>query len=230
MASPLLEVEDLRTHYVGFGGRRVVKAVDGVSFTLSEGQTIGLVGESGCGKTTLCLSLVRLLAAGAKIESGSIKLNGREITTLTEKEMAHVRGNEIGMILQDPMTSLNPVLNIETQVAEPAKKHLGIRGKQLLELVQELLRSVRIPSPELRMAEYPHQMSGGHAATDRWCDRAVGQTGGDHRRRADDQPRRHDPSAVSRPAPQAPGRDRRRPDLRHPRSRDRGQRCATRSS
>ncbi len=161
MANPLLEVEDLRTHYVGFGGRRVVKAVDGVSFTLAEGQTIGLVGESGCGKTTLCLSLVRLLAAGARIESGSIKLNGREITTLSEKEMANVRGNEIGMILQDPMTSLNPVLNIETQVAEPARKHLGMKGKKLLELVQELLRSVRIPSPELRMAEYPHQMSGG---------------------------------------------------------------------
>ncbi|MGI9615810.1 MAG: ABC transporter ATP-binding protein [Acidimicrobiales bacterium] len=161
MAEPLLQVEDLRTHYVGFGGRRVVKAVDGVSFTLSEGQTIGLVGESGCGKTTLCLSLVRLLASGARIESGSIKLNGREITTLSEKEMADVRGNEIGMILQDPMTSLNPVLNIETQVGEPAKKHLGIRGSQLLELVQELLHSVRIPSPELRMSEFPHQMSGG---------------------------------------------------------------------
>ena len=161
MAEPLLQVEDLHTHYVGFGGSRVVKAVDGVSFTLSEGQTIGLVGESGCGKTTLCLSLVRLLAAGARIESGSIRLNGRELTTLSEKEMATVRGNEIGMILQDPMTSLNPVLNIETQVGEPAKKHLGIKGAQLLDLVKELLNSVRIPSPELRMAEYPHQMSGG---------------------------------------------------------------------
>ena len=116
MAAPLLEVEDLHTHYVGFGGSRVVKAVDGVSFTLSEGQTIGLVGESGCGKTTLCLSLVRLLAAGAEIVSGSIRLNGRELTTLSKKEMATVRGNEIGMILQDPMTSLNPVLNIQTLV------------------------------------------------------------------------------------------------------------------
>jgi oligopeptide/dipeptide ABC transporter ATP-binding protein len=161
VAEPLLEVEDLRTYYTGFGGSRVVKAVDGVSFTLSEGQTIGLVGESGCGKTTLCLSLVRLLAAGAEIVAGSIKLNGRELTSLSEKEMSHVRGAEIGMILQDPMTSLNPVLNIETQVGEPAARHLGVKGKNLRNLVEELLRSVRIPSPDLRMVEYPHQMSGG---------------------------------------------------------------------
>ena len=161
MAKELLRVEDLRTHYTGFGGRRVVKAVDGVSFSLEEGQTIGLVGESGCGKTTTCLSLVRLLAGGAKIVSGEIILNGRDITKLSEKEMADIRGNEIGMILQDPMTSLNPVLNIQTQVGEPAQRHLGKKGAALVELVQELLHKVRIPSPETRMSEFPHQMSGG---------------------------------------------------------------------
>jgi oligopeptide/dipeptide ABC transporter ATP-binding protein len=161
MGRELLRVEDLVTHYTGFGGSRVVKAVDGVSFTLEEGQTIGLVGESGCGKTTTCLSLVRLLPGGAQIESGSVQLNGREITTLSEKEMAEVRGNEIAMILQDPMTSLNPVLDIETQVGEAAKRHLGTSGKALKGLVKDLLASVRIPSPEVRMAEYPHQMSGG---------------------------------------------------------------------
>ncbi len=161
MARELLRVTDLHTHYVGFGGERVVRAVDGLSFTLEEGQTIGLVGESGCGKTTTCLSLVRLLAAGASIVSGSIELNGREITTLSDKEMSSVRGNEIGMILQDPMTSLNPVLNIETQVGEPARRHLGVRGKALVDLVADLLDKVRIPSPRVRMSEFPHQMSGG---------------------------------------------------------------------
>ena len=161
MAKELLRVEDLVTHYTGFGGDRVVKAVDGVSFTLEEGQTIGLVGESGCGKTTTCLSLVRLLPSGAQIMGGSIQLNGRELMGLTEREMADVRGNEIAMILQDPMTSLNPVINIETQVGEPAKRHLGKKGQVLKDLVKDLLASVRIPSPEVRMAEYPHQMSGG---------------------------------------------------------------------
>lgn len=157
----LLEVTDLETHYTGFGGSRVVKAVDGLSFSLSEGRTIGLVGESGCGKTTTCLSLVRLLAHGAEIVGGSIKLRGREITDLTESEMADVRGNEIAMILQDPMTSLNPLFDIGDQVGEPAKRHDGLRGASLKERVQSLLHSVRIPSPKIRMAEYPHQMSGG---------------------------------------------------------------------
>lgn len=161
MATSLLEVTDLETHYVGFGGSRVVKAVDGLSFRLDEGRTLGLVGESGCGKTTTCLSLVRLLAHGAEIVGGSITLEGRELTTLTENEMADVRGNEIAMILQDPMTSLNPLFTIGNQVEEPAKRHDGLRGKALVSRVKELLGSVRIPSPAIRMAEHPHQMSGG---------------------------------------------------------------------
>ncbi|MCP4227975.1 MAG: ABC transporter ATP-binding protein [Actinomycetia bacterium] len=161
MTQPVLEVTDLSTHYTGFGGSRVVRAVDGVSFTLEEGKTLGLVGESGCGKTTTCLSLVRLLAHGAEIVGGSIKLEGRELTTLTSAEMADVRGNEIAMILQDPMTSLNPLFNIGNQVGEPAERHDKLKGKALKERVRSLLHSVRIPSPEVRMAEYPHQMSGG---------------------------------------------------------------------
>lgn len=161
VSEPLLKVTDLQTHYVGFGGSRVVKAVDGISFTLEEGKTIGLVGESGCGKTTTCLSLVRLLAHGAEIVGGSIELEGRELTTLADGEMADVRGNEIAMILQDPMTSLNPLFDIGDQVAEPAQRHDGLRGSTLKERVRSLLDSVRIPSPEVRMAEYPHQMSGG---------------------------------------------------------------------
>ena len=128
MAEPLLEVTDLETHYTGFGGSRVVRAVDRLSFSLSEGQTIGLVGESGCGKTTTCLSLVRLLAHGAEIVGGSIKLAGREITDLSESEMADVRGNEIAMILQDPLTSLNPLFDIAETVLTLAQivKHLAL--------------------------------------------------------------------------------------------------------
>ena len=160
-AKTLMEVTDLNTHYTGFGGSRVVKAVDGLSFDLSEGQTIGLVGESGCGKTTTCLSLVRLLAHGAEIVDGSIKLGDIEITDLTEKEMADVRGNEIAMILQDPMTSLNPLFDIGDQVGEPAERHDKLKGTGLKDRIKSLLNSVRIPSPSVRMAEYPHQMSGG---------------------------------------------------------------------
>jgi oligopeptide/dipeptide ABC transporter ATP-binding protein len=161
MARELLKVTDLATHYTGFGGSRIVKAVDGVSFSLEQGQTIGIVGESGCGKTTLCLSLVRLLAPGAEIVAGSIELGGRDIMKLSEKQMVQVRGKEIAMILQDPMTSLNPVINIKTQVGEPAQKHRGLSGSPLRERVRQLLDSVRIPSPEVRMEEFPHQMSGG---------------------------------------------------------------------
>jgi oligopeptide/dipeptide ABC transporter ATP-binding protein len=157
----LLRVNDLQTHYFSFGGARIVKAVDRVSFSLDEGETIGLVGESGCGKTTACLSIVGLLPPAARIVGGSIEFGGRDLTQLRLREMRHVRGREIAMILQDPMASLNPLFSIYRQVAEPAYYHRGIRGGPLRRRVQELLRSVRIPSPESRMREYPHQMSGG---------------------------------------------------------------------
>ena len=161
MTEPLLQVRDLHTHFTSFGGTRVVKAIDGISFDLREGETLGLIGESGCGKTTTCLSVVGLLPAGAKIVSGSIRFAGEELTTKTQAEMRHIRGRGIGMILQDPMASLNPLFSIFTQVSEPAYYHLKIRGRLLRERVLELLRSVRIPSPGQRMHEYPHQMSGG---------------------------------------------------------------------
>jgi oligopeptide/dipeptide ABC transporter ATP-binding protein len=157
----LLRVSDLRTHYVSFGGARIVKAVDGVSFTLDEGETIGLVGESGCGKTTTCMSIVGLLPAGARIAGGSILFAGEELTTKRPRQLRHVRGRQIAMILQDPMASLNPRFSIYTQVAEPAYHHRGLRGRRLRERVRELLQAVRIPSPATRMREYPHQMSGG---------------------------------------------------------------------
>jgi oligopeptide/dipeptide ABC transporter ATP-binding protein len=157
----LLRVSDLQTHYFSFGGTRVVKAVDRVSFTLGEGETIGLVGESGCGKTTTCLSVVGLLPPAARIVGGSIEFAGEELTTKRPREMRRIRGRQIAMILQDPMASLNPLFSIYWQVAEPAYHHQGMRGRSLRQRVRDLLRAVRIASPEVRMREYPHQMSGG---------------------------------------------------------------------
>jgi oligopeptide/dipeptide ABC transporter ATP-binding protein len=160
MAS-LLQVQDLQTHYVSFGGTRVVKAVDGVSFALDEGETLGVVGESGCGKTTTCLSIVGLLPAGARIVGGRIDFAGQDLARTRQRDMRRVRGAKIAMILQDPMASLNPLFSIYHQVAEPAYYHRGIRGGGLRRRVRELLEAVRIASPAQRMREYPHQMSGG---------------------------------------------------------------------
>jgi len=157
----LLRVAGLQTHYTSFGGSRVVKAVDRISFTLRKGETIGLVGESGCGKTTTCLSIVGLLPSAARIVGGSIEFDGEELTTKRPREMRRVRGRKIAMILQDPMASLNPLFSIYRQVAEPAYYHQRARGRSLRQRVRDLLQAVRIPSPEVRMREYPHQMSGG---------------------------------------------------------------------
>src|SRR5881394_450611 len=158
---PLLQVTDLETHYVSFGGARVIKAVDDVSFTLNEGETLGIVGESGCGKTTTCLSIVGLLPPAARIVGGHIEFAGKDLAQLSQSEMRRVRGAQIAMILQDPMASLNPLFSIYTQVAEPAYYHRSIRGRSLRQRVRQLLDAVRIPSPAQRMREYPHQMSGG---------------------------------------------------------------------
>jgi oligopeptide/dipeptide ABC transporter ATP-binding protein len=158
---PVLEVADLRTHFAGFGGARVVKAVDGVSFVLRAGETLGLVGESGSGKTTTCLSIVGLLPRGARIVGGHVLFEGEDLTTRSPRELRRLRGRRIAMILQDPMASLNPLFTIYRQVAEPAFFHQRLRGRSLRGRVQELLHAVRIPSPEWRMRDYPHQLSGG---------------------------------------------------------------------
>ena len=161
MNEPLLQVRDLHTHFTSFGGSRIVKAIDGIDFDVREGETLGLIGESGSGKTTTCLSIVGLLPAGARIVAGSIRFSGEELTTKTQAAMRHVRGRSIAMILQDPMASLNPLFSIFTQVSEPAFYHLRVRGRPLRERVKDLLSSVRIPSAQRRMREHPHQMSGG---------------------------------------------------------------------
>ena len=161
MTEPLLRVVNLQTQFRSFGGSRVIQAVDGISFELGEGETLGLVGESGCGKTTTCLSILGVLPPAAHITGGEIHFAGEDLTKKSPREMRRIRGASIAMILQDPMASLNPLFTIFRQVAEPAFFHQQLRGRTLRERVMHLLRAVRIPSPEWRMRDYPHQMSGG---------------------------------------------------------------------
>ena len=155
-----LEVDDLRTYFTTRWG--TVKAVDGVSFTLRRGETLGIVGESGSGKSVTALSLMRLVQSPpGHIVGGRVVLNNRDILELSEGQMSQVRGGEISMILQDPMTALNPVFNVQNQVGEAIKIHQKLRGRTLVDKVVNSLRQVRIPAPELRMKDYPHQLSGG---------------------------------------------------------------------
>jgi oligopeptide/dipeptide ABC transporter ATP-binding protein len=161
MAQPVLEVKQLQTYFFSAQGTRVVKAVDGVSFTLNEGETLGVVGESGSGKTVTSMSLLRLLPPAARIVGGEIWFQGENLVTKSEREMRQLRGSQLTMILQDPMMSLNPLFTIGEQIAEPLRIHRRLRGSKLVERIKELLRGVRIPSPEVRLREYPHQMSGG---------------------------------------------------------------------
>jgi oligopeptide/dipeptide ABC transporter ATP-binding protein len=161
MPTPLLQVDNLRTHFFGFRGQRAVKAVDGVSFRVEAGETLGLVGESGCGKTTTCHSIFRILPPGAEVIGGSVTFAGEDLMQKSPRDMRRIRGRGMAMILQDPMASLNPLFTIFDQVAEPAYFHRGLRRQNLRSRVAELLHMVRIPSPEVRMHEYPHQMSGG---------------------------------------------------------------------
>ena len=151
----LLRISGLQTHYTSFGGSRVIKAVDGISFTLREGQTIGLVGESGCGKTTTCLSIVGLLPSAANIVGGSIEFDGEELTTKPPREMRHIRGRKIAMILQDPMASLNPLFSIYLQVAEPAFYHQRVRGRSLRQRVRDLFRAGTHPYTQALLGSMP---------------------------------------------------------------------------
>ncbi len=156
----VLDVRDLRTYFVTRWG--VVKAVDGVSFQLNRGETLGIVGESGSGKSVTSLSIMRLIPSPpGHIVGGQVLLEGEDILQLSEGEMEKVRGSRIGMVLQDPMTALNPVFDIEDQVGEALKIHKGLGGQILKDTIVDMLRKVRIPAPEVRMRDYPHQLSGG---------------------------------------------------------------------
>jgi oligopeptide/dipeptide ABC transporter ATP-binding protein len=159
--APLLELRDLSTHYISQGGSRVVRAVEDVTLTLRAGETLGIVGESGSGKSTLALSMMRVLPPAARITKGQLLLNGEDLVTKSDDEMRRIRGKSIAMILQDPMASLNPLFTIGDQVGEPLRLHEGESRKGAWARAIELLKSVRIPSAETRVKQYPHEMSGG---------------------------------------------------------------------
>ena len=156
----LLEVRNLTTHFLTAAG--VVRAVDGVSWDIREGETVALVGESGCGKSVSALSVMRLVPAPAgRIVGGQVLFKGRDLLTLSEEEMRRIRGREIAMIFQEPMTSLNPVLTVGRQLTEGLEVHLGLSPTAARGRAVELLAMVGIPDPERRLAQYPHQFSGG---------------------------------------------------------------------
>ena len=155
MTMPILEIDSLHTTFHTRDG--VVRAVDGVSFRLHRGEVLSIVGESGCGKSVTALSVLRLVSSG----SPGIRLNGVNLLDLPGRQMQDVRGNEISMIFQEPMTSLNPVLTVGRQMSLVIDRHERLSREESTEKTLEMLKLVRIPSPEQRMREYPHQLSGG---------------------------------------------------------------------
>ena len=158
--APLLEVKDLRTHFFTLEG--VVKAVDGVSYDLQAGETLGLVGESGCGKSVSALSVMRLIPdPPGKIISGEILLDGEDILKVGMDDMREIRGAKVAMVFQEPMTSLNPVLTVERQLTETLELHMGMSKQDARRESVNLLARVGIPDPETRIKQYPHQFSGG---------------------------------------------------------------------
>ena len=156
----LLKVSDLQVHL--FLRKGTIKPVDGVDFSVSEGETLGIVGESGCGKTVTALSILRLIPEPpAKIVGGRIEFEGSDLVGADHARMRKLRGNEISMIFQEPMTSLNPVFRVGHQIAQAVKLHQGLSKKEALNQAVEVLRLVGIPSPEKRINDFPHQLSGG---------------------------------------------------------------------
>jgi len=157
--APLLEVEDLRVEFAAPEG--TVRAVDGVSFEIREGETLGLVGESGCGKSITALSLLRLIAPPGRISGGRIRYRGRDLLTVSEREIRKIRGKEIALIFQEPVAALNPVFTVGAQISEAIRVHNRIGRKEAMAEAVRLLGLVQIPDPRRRIHEYPHQMSGG---------------------------------------------------------------------
>lgn len=156
----LIQVKDLRTSF--FTPEGEVRAVDGVSFAIKEGETLGLVGESGCGKSVTALSILRLVPSPpGKIVEGEIRYRDRDLLRLTGEEMRRIRGNEISMIFQEPMSSLNPVFTIGNQIGEAIRLHQGLGRREAREKTIEMIRLVKIADPEARIDDYPHQLSGG---------------------------------------------------------------------
>jgi oligopeptide/dipeptide ABC transporter ATP-binding protein len=160
LSPPLLEIDNLQTHFFTAAG--VVRAVDGVSYEVRAGEVLGVVGESGCGKSVTALSILRLVAdPPGRIVGGAIRFDGKNLLDLTESEMEAVRGNDISMIFQEPMTSLNPLMTIGRQITEAIALHQGLGPREAMARATEMLRRVHIPEPERRVNAYPHQLSGG---------------------------------------------------------------------
>ena len=156
---PLLEVKNLHTFFTTKKG--IVKAVNDVSYSLDAGKTIGIVGESGSGKSVSAMSILQLLDGNGYIDSGEILLEGKDLTKFSLKEMYHIRGNDISVIFQEPMTSLNPVFSVDRQLSEPFMIHQGMNKKEAHEHALQMLYDVQIPNPEVVIKQYPHQLSGG---------------------------------------------------------------------
>jgi oligopeptide/dipeptide ABC transporter ATP-binding protein len=159
MSEPLLHIRGLTTAFETRDGQ--LRAVDHLGLEVEKGQTVGLVGESGCGKSMLAYSILRLVPPPGRVVEGEVIWKGRDLHQLPENELRKVRGREIALIFQEPSAALNPVLSIGEQVSEPLRIHLGMGRREAREKAAELLRAVRIPDPESRLADYPHQMSGG---------------------------------------------------------------------
>jgi len=156
---PLLVVEDLTVRF--WTSRGIVHAVNGISFDIAPGETLGIVGESGCGKSVTSLALLGILPRAGRVTAGSARFDGTELTSLNDSQLRAIRGRQIAMIFQDPMTSLNPVLTIGRQLREPLETHLGLNKKEALARSAELLDQVGIPNARSRLRDYPHQFSGG---------------------------------------------------------------------
>jgi oligopeptide transport system ATP-binding protein len=158
-AEPLLDVDGLRVEF--WTARGTVHAVNGVSFAVRPGETLGIVGESGCGKSVTSLALLGILPRAGRVVAGSARFEGRDLLKLSDQELRHIRGREIAMIFQDPMTSLNPVLTVGRQIREPLETHFGLERKEAEKRVVALLDQVGIPGARARLKDYPHQFSGG---------------------------------------------------------------------
>jgi oligopeptide/dipeptide ABC transporter ATP-binding protein len=157
----LLQVVGLKTHFFSFARTRIVKAVDNVSFDVNAGDRLAVIGESGCGKSTVAASLLRVLPPSGETVSGKILFEGEDLLLKSNQEMNTIRGRKIAMILQDPMMSLDPVFTIGEQIGETLKRHTGLRGDSLIRRIKELLVAVNIRDPERRINQWPHEMSGG---------------------------------------------------------------------
>ena len=159
VSEPLLSVDDLRVQF--WTDRGTIYAVNGISFEIAAGETLGIVGESGCGKSVTALALLGILARAGKVSGGTARYGGRDLLALSDRELRHIRGKEIGMIFQDPMTSLNPVLTIGKQISETLETHFDLSRSAAKARTAELLDQVGIPSAKARLKDYPHQFSGG---------------------------------------------------------------------